>query len=653
MLVLGAIAPERREELELIAGVAGFEVAIVDTAPDAIASLARTAPGAVLVNATNRGAARLCRRVRSDRRLRAVPIIVVAERVEDETFNLAFGWGADDVVSFDASSALLLRLRAIPKSPPPAPPAIGQALVAHPDRARCLVLGRALSAAGYNVSYAEDGKMLRSKARAADTDLVVASSDLDDPADVIRIAREAGNTAVWIVLAPSSELESLGSRVEPLGDATVTWSGGPPENVVFLAHELARNPGSSGRRDPRMLYGTIVAYRTAASDEFDYGFSYNVSSTGLYVRTLAPPNSGNVWLELRPPGMNNAVRLEAKVAWSRGFAKPDTMGVPPGFGAEIQNSLGSALSDWTACYDSFLETPPKSLPPPSTDAPASIPPLGLPESTEEVEIIPGVEVGEPILPPPAAVPVPLSTAEDWEVDTKAEVPSTKRQVPPATPVEPVRAVRAKPTQRVPTATALMLIAGAALIGGSISFLVARGLRSPDPTTAASIGSERTVTATRVRTATSPPAKPSSTAAPAAAPDAANSADAASPSASASADGAPDGAAPADGGAEPEGATKLTDDLDSLPVLAYDDSEGDSLPKNRGLLLVRSRSNATVYLHGRKVGATNKKHEIACGQLFVRLGRDGPTWVSPGLGLFLRCRQLNVVHLEEYPPGKQR
>ena len=55
------------------------------------------------------------------------------------------------------------------------------------------------------------------------------------------------------------------------------------------------------RGTARVLYGTAVAFRPMGRDTDDFGFTYNVSAGGLYVRTLAPPDEQLVWLELCPP----------------------------------------------------------------------------------------------------------------------------------------------------------------------------------------------------------------------------------------------------------------------------------------------------------------------------------------------------------------
>jgi hypothetical protein len=91
-----------------------------------------------------------------------------------------------------------------------------------------------------------------------------------------------------------------------------------PENVLFASNEL-RAGAVNNRKTPRLLYGTTVAFRGAGRERDDLGFTYNVSCGGIYVRTLAPPDDDETWIELRPPRSDRLVRLVAKIAWRRRF----------------------------------------------------------------------------------------------------------------------------------------------------------------------------------------------------------------------------------------------------------------------------------------------------------------------------------------------
>jgi hypothetical protein len=122
-----------------------------------------------------------------------------------------------------------------------------------------------------------------------------------------------------------------------------------PENVLFASNEL-RAGGVNNRKSTRLLYGTTVAFRGAGRERDELGFTYNVSSGGLYVRTLAPPDDDETWLELRPPRSDRLVRLVVKIAWRRRFNHNENATVPPGFGAQIIDGARADIEAWNAGY---------------------------------------------------------------------------------------------------------------------------------------------------------------------------------------------------------------------------------------------------------------------------------------------------------------
>jgi hypothetical protein len=120
-----------------------------------------------------------------------------------------------------------------------------------------------------------------------------------------------------------------------------------PENVLFASNEL-RAGGPNNRKSARLLHGTTVAFRGAGRERDDLGFTYNVSSGGLYVRTLAPPDDDETWVELRPPRTDRLVRLVVKIAWRRRFNHNENATVPPGFGAQILDGARADVDAWIA-----------------------------------------------------------------------------------------------------------------------------------------------------------------------------------------------------------------------------------------------------------------------------------------------------------------
>ena len=87
--------------------------------------------------------------------------------------------------------------------------------------------------------------------------------------------------------------------------------------------------------------------------------TYNLSETGIYVRTLDPPPKNTaLWLELRPPGTTTTVHLRGTLVW---VAMPGrgTRGTPPGFGLRIEKNKCPAddLKLFRDAYFTLAELP--------------------------------------------------------------------------------------------------------------------------------------------------------------------------------------------------------------------------------------------------------------------------------------------------------
>ena len=634
LLVHGDLRPERREEIELVAAATGFSANFLTTPEESIASLARAKPKAVLVDAASDGAAQVCRRVRADRRFLNTPVLAIGPEATKEQYQRVFGWGADDLVPYRSAQALRVRLRGFPETEPAPAKSRGIAIVADPDRARCVVVGRTLTLAGYQVRYADDGDSLSSRLEDPAVGIVIADSAIDELSLRIATARGDRMLAPWIVTARNADLAELEQHLAQFDSVVVTWAGGPAENLLFLVNELLAEHTASGRAQPRMLYGTVVSFKRVGGKP-EHGFTYNISRSGLYVRTLAPPTDGSVWLELTPPGSERPVRLEARVVWARHFGRTGNETTPPGFGAEILDSLGSALSDWQRCYSELAATTPQSVPPSRgqiiTAGELSLglqgaPTLDIGDFTEGQQALPPGAV-EPDAPPPAP---PVAAAPP--------APPVSPQAPAAPPEptaafsEPVPAVGEPPAgvpppKRISATVTLAAVAAATVIGGVGSFSVVSMMKDdPEPT-----ASPQTTVAAK------PPSTPTQTAA--AAPS--TTATASAPVAPSSTVAPLASAEPAtdipDAGAQPEatGSSKKAQFTD----------DGSALDPRKGHLIVDSEDTADVWVHGQKTGATNSQLTVTCGQRWVRLGRlPGPAWISPGQSALVKCQGTTRINL---------
>jgi hypothetical protein len=227
------------------------------------------------------------------------------------------------------------------------------ALIVAADRARRVVLARVLGNAGYAIQFALGAEEAEKFARESTARLVVIDGELEGACEVMARAAPEKPDTLWILSAPPRRMRDCHVQLAQCPNAAVTDGYAPPENIVFLANELGRGKGNDQRSSKRLLYGTLVAFRCAGRDQDDYGLSYNISEGGLYVRSLAPPATDRVWLELTPPRTECRVRLEGRVCWRRGYGPSHMATVPPGFGIEISDGARADREAWAAGYASL------------------------------------------------------------------------------------------------------------------------------------------------------------------------------------------------------------------------------------------------------------------------------------------------------------
>jgi Tfp pilus assembly protein PilZ len=189
--------------------------------------------------------------------------------------------------------------------------------------------------------------------------IVVVADDLlpEGAAAALAKVRNNGSQVAWVVVAPPKRMATVRAELAPAGKAAVLDGFAPPENVLFVVNELLSARGVDQRGSARLLYGTAVAFRAAGREEDEIGFSYNVSATGVYVRTLAALEAKqDVWLEMWAPRSERRVRLAGTVAWSRPFGPRGGATVPAGFGVQLKEGLAGDLERWRAGYDALRQT---------------------------------------------------------------------------------------------------------------------------------------------------------------------------------------------------------------------------------------------------------------------------------------------------------
>ncbi len=311
----------------------------------ALAYLEAGEPCIALVDGDDDGAEDSALTLRRKPEHASTPLIGLASSADELSFSTNYGYGGDEVVPKSHLHRLIPRIRSLQNASTASLSMRqrGVAVVASDDPRRRIVLGRTLHTAGYAIEFAGDAAEAVESAQKNNAKLAVLDGT-DDPAAAlakIKRARLAGLPSHWVLVVEPKRVPHLAPLIEGLPYVALADAFAPPENVLFVANELARGGGTEGRGSARLLFGSTVHFRLAGRAEDEVGITYNVSETGMYVRTLlAPPAKETVWLELQPPRSDRRVRLEGVVQWRRPYGPNDQATVPMGFGFEISD--GSA-----------------------------------------------------------------------------------------------------------------------------------------------------------------------------------------------------------------------------------------------------------------------------------------------------------------------
>ncbi|HEU5077178.1 MAG TPA: hypothetical protein VFU02_23465, partial [Polyangiaceae bacterium] len=358
--LLAVTAPNARQAKTLAVMAENVSLQLINFGQphEAVLWLERNDPHAVVLDLRIAGVNDVCRKVRSRRQLCGVPVIALTREIADGEAARFYAGGVDEVLPIGANAQLLARLELVSKLSLEPPPHQGICIVADAESSRGDIFGRVFMNAGYDIKYAVDAASLLSAAKTSKARVIVMSSKLGDARSLVDAARADGSEAVWVVVAPRRDLEALDQRLAGLEGVAVIARDAPPTDSLFFANELRLPAGARQRKGERRLHGTQVRFRAVGAVATDFGFSYNVSDAGLYVRTLSPPLADRVWLEVRPPHTNEWVCLEAEVAWRRPFATQSGAAVPPGFGVKLLSGLGQSLVAWKRAVRDFSRTTP-------------------------------------------------------------------------------------------------------------------------------------------------------------------------------------------------------------------------------------------------------------------------------------------------------
>jgi len=451
LLLLARFGREERRALLAEAAAAACELQSVDSLEAAVLALAAHPPPAVLVDLALDDAEKLCRKIRTRRRAVDVAIFGLTSTVTETAFARALSWGVDDVVSPRIEGALATRLVSLPLDPTVPVTERGDAVVATRDESENLI-GRMLTNAGYQVEYATDSTSLLHLAASERMRLVVASPDLGSPRDHVTTTRRRGGNATWIVLGRPAEVARLEREVADLPRVGVVSLTDALDHILFVSNELAVGDGRGERRERRILHGALCAFCPLGSTMLEHGFTYNVSPSGLYVRTLAPPREDRVRIDVLAPGTEQPVRLEGQIAWRRGFGRLGTATAPPGFGVRLVGGEVDDRTTWARACTALLVNRAAPAKPRAAGSVPPAAPAAAPPRPRGATLL-GMGAREGAIPAPPAAPATPKPPATSPTPPGPPVVTSGARAASATPAGPPVAVAAPAAPADPPVTA--------------------------------------------------------------------------------------------------------------------------------------------------------------------------------------------------------
>ena len=429
VLILADVGDPERLAVEAACTAAGYTPVIEPSAEAATGKLTAKRFDALVVHLGTPGAALACMRARGKLLRTRIPVIALVDGDDEPAFSRAYRAGADEVLLLEKPEWLTARLKALPRSTIPQPGnARGDAVVADADRTRAEVIERVLKDAGFRVEVAADGFSTRLQVGRPSLKVAVVDASLDDVQNLIAQARTKGARCAWIVRARPEQLKELQEKLAKMERVAVVSAYGPPEDVLFETNRLLEPRATDGRNEVRLLHGGILRLVWTGTGGVDIGYSYNISASGIFVRTLLAPAAKELAVEIFPPDGDEKIRLECEVVWRREFGLTRKEPVPAGFALKI---VGGQLGAWSrvcslrASLMPRAEAPARPSAGPRRDGPAvaaPVAPAAVSVPPEElVTLPPAAPSAAPAAPsaaPAASASVPPRVAPPADVDIR-------------------------------------------------------------------------------------------------------------------------------------------------------------------------------------------------------------------------------------------
>ncbi len=289
-----------------------------------------------------------CQRIKQDERLSRIPIIMLT--AADAAHEVMNSWraGADDYLPKPIRlSQLASKIQALRTAEPaangaPSRSAPWQRLMYVENRPFYRTqLGGALEHAGFQILYCNDGAdALRALTARQDTiDLVIGDLGVlgAQPLDEARQLRDrAGQKPMVLTCAVDQPAETQRAVLQLTGHELLDKRVLPAEAILAKINSLLPRVTLDVRPHERVPFFSVVAFRGGPGDEWLSGFAYNISTGGIFIRTMTPlPPMSEVEMKVQFFAAKDDVCCQGVVAWANAFHSRRAFSYPLGMGVRF------------------------------------------------------------------------------------------------------------------------------------------------------------------------------------------------------------------------------------------------------------------------------------------------------------------------------
>jgi DNA-binding response OmpR family regulator len=221
-------------------------------------------------------------------------------------------------------------------------------------------VGRLAYQSGCEVEYplSQDDLVQALKRTEPKVDLVVVDMDLPGPDELTGLLKQlAAQSVPFITMGTAATIQA---RVPKwAATAPLAWTTLAPYDVEEERDDIVRHVSRmlslgvgrvDARRSARVRFSSAVRFRFAGTQAWMVGFSFDVSESGIFVRTLDPlePSRAPVELCFKLTETGETLDLRGVVVWSVAFGQRHVSTVPYGMGLSFTEMSSKAAEQLRA-----------------------------------------------------------------------------------------------------------------------------------------------------------------------------------------------------------------------------------------------------------------------------------------------------------------